>query len=470
MSFVRGERVHFDFDSGHIDPVGSDYGDAPSLPPLPTVSAAFVGDIQERATPATNAPSAPTFKANTTGFPAHKKRGNRVSAFKQQRAGRADVPSSSQDKQAAASEHSSDYVAQEERRQIDEENKQRLAEMSPEEIEQERNDLLAALSPSLIQKLLGRANLDEGSNERDLGLDSATAPPTNDIDIESKPKPSSNKKVAFEEPEEAPGVPEELPAPSATDPKNTSQSNPLSTVSQEELGGLIHFPKPPQPPDLDPNSPSFLEDLHQKYFANLPYDPSSLSWMQPIDPSDTSSPYHPAQVALNASELRFDFKGALLAPSKARELPVTDGLHHHAEAPEAAGYTIPELARLARSAVPAQRCIAYQTLGRVLYRLGSGEFGQERDTERQVNGPVNVAIDPSQAEKVEKEELEIADTTDDASSAMATGLWNCIEEGKVIETLTQEAAKEKGHLTSRTYAQEALWNWRRGGGRKRRAV
>ena len=56
----------------------------------------------------------------------------------------------------------------EERRAIDEENKRKLAAMSDYKIEQERQDLLSSLSPELIQKLLMRSNINEGSNERDL--------------------------------------------------------------------------------------------------------------------------------------------------------------------------------------------------------------------------------------------------------------------------------------------------------------
>jgi hypothetical protein len=67
-------------------------------------------------------------------------------------------------------------------------------------------------------------------------------------------------------------------------------------------------------------------------------------------------------------------------------------------------------------------------------------------------------------------EDEIEVDMEDAGSAMASGLWKEIDDGKVVETLTEEANKSKGHLTSRTFAQEALWNWRRGGGRKRAAV
>jgi hypothetical protein len=186
--------------------------------------------------------------------------------------------------------------------------------------------------------------------------------------------------------------------------------------------------------------------------------------MKPVDPSDTSSPYHPSQTALNATELRFDFKGTLLPPSVARSIPSDRGLHHHADAPEAAGYTIPELAVLSRSAVPAQRCMAYQTLGRILYRLGQGEYGVEK-AGRDARGPVQVATDPNVADSEDED-----DDEEDVGSAMAAGLWSCIEAGHVIETLTEEANKERGHLTARTFAQEALWNWRRGGGRKRQAV
>jgi hypothetical protein len=140
------------------------------------------------------------------------------------------------------------------------------------------------------------------------------------------------------------------------------------------------------------------------------------------------------------------------------------GLHHHAEAPEAAGYTIPELAVTARSKVAAQRCMAYQTLGRILYRLGQGEFGIEKGVQT-TDGPARVARNPEAGEGSDEEEDE-----EDVGSAMARGLWTCVDEGKVIETLTEEANKTQGHLTARTFAQEALWNWRRGGGRKRFAV
>ncbi|KAF2641235.1 hypothetical protein P280DRAFT_468889 [Massarina eburnea CBS 473.64] len=463
--FVRGERVLFDLEEGLSESTAPPENQVPAPPAPPALSSTFVADILERPSSTTNSapPVAPTFNGNANGFPAHKKRTPRVSAFKQRRA--------AQDQEAAAQAQvdkdkatNKGLSAEEEKRQIDEENRLRLANMSAGEIEEERTELLQSLPQSLIEKLIGRANIDEGSNERDWEKKPSPPPPkptVEDVEMEEEPepKPSSTKKVAFAEPD----TPDTIPPPTQQAPSAT-----VPDPNPDPQTGTIHFPKPTQPPDLDPNDPSFLTSLHEKYFPNLAYDPSQLSWMSPIDPSDKTSPYHPSHTAFNAQDLRFEFKGNLLAPSRARQIPVTKGLHHHADAPEAAGYTIPELAVMARSAVAAQRCVAFQTLGRILYRLGSGEFGFEKVKTRG-DGPVQQVIrDPGQEEEVDEEDLEV--DMEDATSAMAAGLWGCVEEGRVVETLTAEAARESGHLTSRTFAQEALWNWRRGGGRKRQAV
>jgi hypothetical protein len=457
MEFHRGERVNLNFDTGAVEKLEPEEDYQTAQPTFPT----FVGDILERESPTANPPVAPSLKTNVNGFPAHKKRTPRVSAFKQQRAAKeqqaaAAAKSTSQDAPKARSVR---FDATNEKQSIDDENTKRLAEMSTEEIEQERQELMQSLSPALIQKLMARSNIDEGSNERDLYPVEPAAPPTTDTTEEApKPKTPNTKKVSFAAPS-----PEDKAAARPSEPVTTvsSTSTPATPSASDPVQDSIHFPTPLQPPDLDPNDPNFLSALHEKYFPNLAYDPSSLSWMSPIDPSDTSSPYHPSQTGLNAHELRFDFKGTLLAPSVARSIPSDRGLHHHADAPEAAGYTIPELAVLSRSAVAAQRCMAYQTLGRILYRLGRGEYGVEK-ARQDVQGPVQVAKDPGVEEENDDEE--------DVGSAMAAGLWGCIEEGRVVETLTEEANKTRGHLTARTFAQEALWNWRRGGGRKRQAI
>ncbi|RPB07570.1 hypothetical protein P167DRAFT_495542, partial [Morchella conica CCBAS932] len=176
--------------------------------------------------------------------------------------------------------------------------------------------------------------------------------------------------------------------------------------------------------------PDFFTHLHTKYFPTLPPDPSKLAWMHAPTPSEDLS-YHPSQPSLPVSALRFDFRGDLLPPRTSRELPSNLGLHHHADAPNAAGYTVPELARLARSAFPTQRCMAMQMLGRILYKLGKGVYGVEEITQ---------------------------------------GLWRCMEEGRVIAGLEEAAAgRMGGHLSVKAYATDALWLWQKGGGHRWKA-
>ncbi|KAI9643660.1 hypothetical protein NHQ30_008282 [Ciborinia camelliae] len=435
----RGQRFTVDL-SDDEDEVGS----TSNLPSdnVSSFTTAFVADIKERSP---KPPTAPQLKTSTTGFPEPKKR-IRVSAFKKQRAGNTNEtvadspnafgvpPSQGCPTGAEPSTHENEFSMEKERKRIDEENKMRIASMSKEEIEQEQEELLSSLDPSLIQRLLKRANFDDGRGDTGIDPPSSTQPPNNDenqtappedkIEATPAPKPEGKpvapqKSVRFEEDEEP------------TNPIDLKPASESASKVSEIPQPSIHFPTASAVPDLDPNDPSFLENLHQKYYPSLPADPSKLAWMAPIPShgslADQESPYYPAAEALAASALRFDFRASLLPPRIARAMPTTKGLHHHGEAPEAAGYTIPELARLARSAFPAQRCIAFQTLGRFLYRLGRGEWG-------------------------------------DGGTEMSKGLWRIVEEGKVIQTLEEAANTEGGHQGSKTYAIEALWLWQKGGG------
>lgn len=434
MENLRGQR--FTIDLSDDEDERSSQSRIPENGKFSGVSA-FIGDVRER-TPAP--PSAPKLKTTPTGFPEHKKR-TRISAFKQQRSGSTNAASSESANAVIPSNlrptssivslgQKKSSIEDEERRRIDEENNQRLAAMSAKEIEEERRELMASLDPSLIERLLKRANLDDGRG--DTGLY-----PPEDLKPEEKPTKEeveegiaaplatgkrihASKTVTWDDDEPA--------EPIGLQPASTPIPEPLPEIMQNS----VHFPAAPTAPELDPSDPSFLENLHTKYFPNLPADPSKLAWMAPIPThgsvADQESPYYPAHEALPASALRFDFRGGILPPRISRAVPSTKGLHHHGEAPEAAGYTVPELARLARSAFPAQRCIAFQTLGRLLYRLGRCEWGDE-------------------------------------DSEVTKGLWRCVEEGKVVETLQEAASAEGGHQGSKTYAVEALWLWQKGGGK-----
>ncbi|RDL32513.1 uncharacterized protein BP5553_08969 [Venustampulla echinocandica] len=469
---LRGQRFVVDLSDDEQADESPSASRIPSNIP-PSLLPGFIGDIKER-DPAP--PSPPKLKSTSTGFPEHKKR-TRVSAFKQQRGAPANPPApdthNASPQTTPAPLPSSGRARpvdpsfdESERRQIDEDNKERLAAMTAEEIEDERRDLFSALDPSLLKRFLARADLDGGRGDTGIDLPSTALDINNDHRVQAQPEGGvgdlptpklvgkqvgASKSVRFNDEKEDPepvglqpatdmerGVPAPKPAGKKVDaPKSVAfedDQEPAEPIPYTDT--KIHFPNAPSAPDLDPADPSFLENLHHKYFPSLPADPSKLAWMAPIPTqgsvADQESPYYPGQDAVTASALRFDFRGGLLPPRISRAVPTTKGLHHHGEAPESAGYTVPELARLARSAFPAQRCIAFQTLGRLLYRLGRGEWGDE-------------------------------------DGEITKGLWRCAEEGKVVETLEEAASTEGGHQGSKAYATEALWLWQKGGGKRWKA-
>ncbi len=378
-----------------------------------------------------------------TGFPQHKKRTG-ASKFKQQKQAEARDVSAATDPSPSAGLDGRRATGTDKRemdmdkRGIDTENRERLRNMSPQDIEEARQELFSQLDPSLIQTLLKRANIDEvpagpSPFDEDGRRPMAATGPLPDIKVEDTSetgkKQQEKKYVSFAEdaledtPDEAPDAPDAPPPSASPDNVDTGHDG-------------IHFPSA-KVPDLDPSDPDFLENLHGKYFPNLPADPSRLAWMAPVptegSPADRDSPYYPGQSSLPVSQLRFDFRGRLLPPRLSRAIPSTRGLHHHGEAPEAAGYTVAELARLARSVVPAQRCLAFQTLGRILYRLGRGEWG---GTKKNSDG-----------------------------DGLAVGLWSWFRDGRVLDTLHEAAAVEEGsgHRGSRAYAIEAIWLLEKGG-------
>lgn len=395
-------------------------------------SGLLVGDLVEKDTAAPKPLSDDDFQSPATGFPAPKKR---PSAFKQRKAaaaaGRPTPPPTTSQATAQASQNNAsgsdeDFYASEKRR-IDRENKERIQGMSPDEIMEARAELMTGLSPSMVERLFKRANIDEQDATK-LPFDPPSEkPPAPTIKIE-------DTTIAPPPPEAFETYPQQ-PAPEETkkehiDEDRAPERPPDDLFDISSAPKSTHFPAP-EDPELDPSDPNFLENLHKKYFPNLPADPSKLAWMAPLPSegslADRESPYYPDQATVSTSALRFDFKGRLLSPKLSRALPTSFGLHHHGQAPEAAGYTIEELSILARSAVAAQRCIAFQTLGRILFRLGKGEWGTG------VEDPV------------------------------AMGIWNSVKEGRALDSLAEAAAVEGGHRSSQAFAQEALWLFEKGG-------
>lgn len=421
----------------------------------------FVGDVLERKSAAPTPPSAPSLKSKT-GFPEHKKRPLQ-SRFKQRKQ-QADptVLSDGTTVSAGAQQPRPDAAQQEdtaprswqdqEKSQIDKQNRDVLAGMSEAEIAEARAELLGSLDADLIQKLLSRSNIDSGSNEVE-----SLQPPPEPVEggILQREKPTKQKSVAFAD-DQAPAAPkptvrdeyDEATLEVDYEPDFPDADKPSAPEEpDDDTHDTIHFPTPRQPPSLDPNSTTFLTDLHEKYFPSLPSDPDKLEWMR-TRKTDKAA-YSPSASSLNPNEIRFSFDGELLAPKTSASIPVSQGLHHHGNAPEAAGYTIPELAMLSRSTYAAQRCVAFQTLGRILYRLGKGEFGDAG--EEGANRP----------------------GADETFGELARGLWREVEKEHVIAQLVAESegnGVDGGrHMSAKAYATEAVWLWRKGGGRRWKA-
>ncbi|KAH8673512.1 RPAP1-like protein [Xylariales sp. PMI_506] len=476
----------------------------------PTV---LIFDVKEKETSSPQPPSFPQVKSSSTGFPEHKKR-TRISAFKQQRQSKesdvkspsvfttsSKVPLAPAPRQPGVSTAGPSSKVDDDKRSIDRENQNRLATMSATEIEEARQELFNGLDPKILEMLLKRANLDENNGPSPFDDEQPKSQPP-EIKIEDTSAPtatrSSYKKVHFEDaPEESGASTREEPAVAQSEsiptvsqppsgPATTSQITPegpaaptndddeapptMPPPQEEDLDPAPkpHWPHAPAPPDLDPSDPDFLASLHQKYFPSLPADPTKLAWMAPLptvnSPADYDSPYHPSQDSIPVNALRFNFRGTLLPPRIARAVPVSKGLHHHGEAPEAAGYTVAELARLARSAVPGQRCIAYQTLGRVLFRLGRGEFGRPGDTV--ANGVWSAVVEGKVMESLYEEASIDPDGGDGGGGGGGSGEATAAGQDPAAEEM-QGRRGGRGHRSAYAFAVEAIWLFEKGGWKER---
>ena len=448
-----GERFILDLDEENKNGVPH-AGSPPDLSSLSVSSPSLnlMGDIQERQP--TSIPAPPKPPSSTTGFPQHKKR-SRPSAFKRQR-----------DKNVVSSPLSAmpqeSSTMDKEKQAINDENRQRLESMSPAQIEEERAELISSIDPSLLQRFLRRARIDE----HDPTIDKPTT-----IDIQNHERVKPKKSVSFADMSESSATSPPPPSPSAI-PSNPIIEDLPPRQPPEDLHPAseypstsfqIHFPKPTSHqnsmPNLDPSSPSFLSDLQSHYFPDLSHDPSLITWLQPPstdsdDPESSISAYHPASdaQAVVPSAVRFSLLGTPLAPATSLSLPTTLGLHHHGRDPHAAGYTIPELAILGRSTFPAQRCIAWQVIGRILFRLGKGQFGVPGST------LVDGLWDVIEHEAVVAGMLAEADGSDSgASSSVGTG-------DKDVSDRPIPGGAFGKHASASAWAVEGVWLWQMGGG------
>lgn len=318
------------------------------------------------------------------------------------------------------------------------ENLERLAQMTEQEIEAEREQILGNMDVNVLRGLLRRAEMREAGDGNEFGgvmdagdVDAALNPSA----VRAQPQKTATKTKTQppKEPSKSFSIADvgveglvdgSERYPSFEDLQKAEAA--MDEAEREKLGASnVHFPVDPAqatPSDalLDPQDPQFFDKLHAKYYPTLAAEPDKMAWMQPVPEDDTA-----AQEGLLPSELRFDFKGQLVSPRVGGSIPTHAGLHHHGDAPSLAGYTVLELAHLARSSHSGQRSMAIQTLGRVLFRLGKGAFGPD----------------------------------------ISAGVYGLVDRARVLETL-QEASDEAAtrSLSVRAYAVEALWLWKQSGG------
>ena len=415
---IPGQRFELDLDADDFTFNPQDQNQQSNGP--------VIKEIQEH--DSSDVPSAPQFKATTSGFPEHRRRKN-VSSFRQKKQLSRDPsfdpksispvpPSDRAIVNHVGKKYGHDFEAKQ-KADISDENKQRIEQMTPEDIEEARAELTQHLSPAFLQRLMRKANIEE---DTDPPSDNQPSANQNAIPTQQLPNVQVEESPLLIDETASSDLDEHL-----TDDTSKTQSRPQPPST--------HFPIPPRNPSdfqpLDPSSDTFLTDLRTTYFPDLPHDPSTLSWLQDPTPDDLAhSPYAPNLSQYPASTLRFDFRGNLLGPQTSLSIPISAGLHHHGDAPSSAGYTIPELTLLSRSSMPSQRCIAYQAVGRVLFRLGRGDFGPR-------GGEVSEA------------------------------LWDIVEKERILEVVMAEANRLKGHASAKAHATEALWLWRKGGGGER---
>ena len=249
--------------------------------------------------------------------------------------------------------------------EIDRENRKKLAEMSEEEILELQRSLRATLPPGLQEILLNK---------------------------------SSTSTTTVSAPEE---------------PTQSAASPPVSKSKAKSQS-------------LDDKS---FDDHLRTFFSPSTTSVGQPEWTLPVHPAEETFYATPDASKPQANTMRFDLKGTYIPPSTSRSLPTHLGLHHHSLDPGAAGYTLAELAILARSVQPSQKCIALKIIGFVLADVAKGKYEWD----------------------------------------VTEGLWDEIEQERVIEILLDVAKggrESGGNQSVQRYAEDAVTRWLNANGPK----
>lgn len=417
---MRGERFFIPLPDSPPPPSSAPAPAPPKdAPLLPGLSPSLVGDVLERRAPGAEparAPAAPSPRGPGAGFPAHRRRRRRGGREKEEEGG--------------------------ERARISAENEALLAGMTAGEIEEARREMVERLGGEVVGRVLmrlrgGEGGGEEGGDEREKILEGRRGGKSVSF-AESERVDEDGREDTKVEAATTTTTASTTDAPSTDGPAQTSLTTTSARVPPPPS-------RPPHAPKLDPSSPSFLADLHAAYFADQPPPPRP---QQPSQPSST--PHAPASASTAAASLRFTLTGALLPAAQPHDEPAPNHNHNHVHAdPSAPGHTLPALALLSRSRVPAQRCLAHRALDGLLSRLAAGAFG---------------ALPPP----VPPGASTITTTT---TTDLAPAILDLLRRNRVAQSLREEVrrAERGGHASAGAYAAGALaaWEGMEGGARER---
>ncbi|KAF3987737.1 hypothetical protein FT663_02696 [Candidozyma haemuli var. vulneris] len=419
----------------------------------------LLGDIVEHGTAEATLPEL-SEHSQKTGFPELRKFDipKQPSRFKSKGSAKKPQPEVPEEPKAPAKESTSTSQSEpvSEAQRIHEENLKKIMQLSPDQFISERDELLQGLDPKLLEGLKKRAEKKDSKHVHAEGHDGWIGGGKNGVelphlDTDEVNKALGIKSVKFDDKPvehqimESVESDEEHDGPEEEGDDEIAPDDYQIAPPEEHPPIEMHFPKPKvasEDPDMDINDPEFLDKLHEKYYPELPKETNKLAWMKDQGPQKRSTTYEAI------SDMRFDFKGNLieLDDSKA-DIPTHLGLHHHSADPHMAGYTLVELAHLARSVVPTQRSIAIQTIGRILHKLGLHKYDI---MPLQDDGDGNPVAE------------EVATLMNEFELMM----WDLIDQLRLTETLTEAADEKKTrNLSVRNYAIEALWLWKQGGGK-----
>ena len=238
------------------------------------------------------------------------------------------------------------------------ENERRLAAMSAAEVEEAQEELSAALPPALLAALRKRGATRVGA----VSSPSATAPPHRSPSAinrrvfgragEDDGAAEADSRAPQQlELKEAPQVhamrAEEKKTPSS--PRSSIPPSPSPFADRAKTAWMVPVPSPASPPD----------------WAMLTWDSGIASSTTTLTPSATPSP---PIIGTAWSYWRVDFRGRWLSGAE-EESDRYDGLYHHGDHAERAGYSMQEVVYLCHSSNAAQRQLVLTLLTHVLARI-----------------------------------------------------------------------------------------------------